>query len=411
MTNPSEKPLPAGWKWVKLGEVCIKGENVDPTKNPALAFRYIDISSIDRDKKVIKSPSIVYGKDAPSRARKAVKSGDVLVSTTRPNLNAVALVGPELDGEVCSTGLCVLRPGPDLMKEYLFRLVTTERFVRSLSDLVSGALYPAVTDAQVLNQEIPLPPLPEQRRIVARLDQQMAAVEKARLAAEEMLQNISSLRAAFLREIFALGKNLPSGWKWVKLGEITEAIRGVTFKQGDASYTPLAGSVPILRAGNISDKLNTSDDLVYVPDTYVSNAQKLQVNDIVICLSSGSASVVGKTAKLEYDWDGSVGAFCAILRSQNAETAEYLAYWFKSDKFLAWRDSQARGANIQNLRVSGISDVSIPLPPLAEQERIVAKLERENTAAGRAEALARQQLADIKAMPAALLREVFAGAV
>ena len=183
--------------------MCIKGENIDPAKNPTLAFSYIDISSIDRDRKVIKSPSVVYGKDAPSRARKAVKSGDVLVSTTRPNLNAVALVGPELDGEVCSTGLCVLRPGPDLMKEYLFRFVTTDRFVRSLSDLVSGALYPAVTDAQVLNQEIPLPPLAEQRRLVAELERENTAAGRAEALARQQLADIKAVPAALLREVFA----------------------------------------------------------------------------------------------------------------------------------------------------------------------------------------------------------------
>ena len=196
--------FPDGWKWVRMGEMCEEKTGTrDPRLHPTDTFRYVDISSVDNTQKRIFDASILFGKDAPSRARQVIKAGDVIVSTTRPNLNAVALVPQDLDNQICSTGFCVLRPKKELERDYLFAYVCSPDFVKNLSDLVKGALYPAVTDKQVKAQVIPLPPLHEQKRIAAILNEQMAAVEKARAAAEAQLNTIKSLPAAFLRQAFS----------------------------------------------------------------------------------------------------------------------------------------------------------------------------------------------------------------
>jgi type I restriction enzyme, S subunit len=106
---------------VEIGKHCIQTEQFDPRVFPDRPFQYIDISSIDKDSKLITSTTQILGKDAPSRARKQVHHNDVLVSSVRPNLNAVAMVPEELDGEIASTGFCVLRPDPDaLVSRFLF---------------------------------------------------------------------------------------------------------------------------------------------------------------------------------------------------------------------------------------------------------------------------------------------------
>lgn len=198
-----EKPLPEGWLWVKLGDVCSeKIDSYDPTNDPD-EFYYVDISSIDNIAKKIKEPKLICGKDAPSRARQLIFQEDVIVSITRPNLNAVAIVPKELDKQICSTGFCVLRAGSKIISDYLFHFVQSDFFVDNLSNLVKGALYPAVTNSQVRSQLIPLPPLPEQQRIAARLREQMQAVDEARQAVEAQLKAINQLPAALLRQAFS----------------------------------------------------------------------------------------------------------------------------------------------------------------------------------------------------------------
>jgi len=161
----------------------------------------------------------------------------------------------------------------------------------------------------------------------------------------------------------------------ILLGDICDFIRGVSFNGTEATEMPTDDMVPILRAGNIGTILNTENDLIWVPSKRVSKEQYLQLNDIVICMASGSKDVLGKTAILTHKFRGSVGAFCGIIRSRKVDP-KFIAYWLLSSGFYKWRDDQAKGANIQNLRYSEILDIPIPLPPLDEQRRIAALLQR-----------------------------------
>lgn len=205
-TKDTKQKLPQGWRWVKLGEVCETPTGIrNPKAAPEVPFKYIDIASIDNVRKCITGVQPILGKDSPSRARQIVRTNDVLVATTRPNLNAVAKVPEELDNQICSTGFCVLRANQHAVSDYLFAWVRHPNFINALTDLVKGALYPAVTDRQVLSQPIPLPPLAEQQRIAGILKEQMAAVDKARVAAEQELAAINALPAALLRRAFSGG--------------------------------------------------------------------------------------------------------------------------------------------------------------------------------------------------------------
>jgi type I restriction enzyme, S subunit len=161
----------------------------------------------------------------------------------------------------------------------------------------------------------------------------------------------------------------------VALGEVCDFIRGVAFDGDEALDLPKEGYVPILRAGNIGDELYIRDDLVWVPKKRVSEEQYFQVGDVAICMASGSPAVLGKTAQLKENFIGSVGAFCGIIRPTKANP-NYIAYWLKSPTFMAWRDSQANGVNIQNLRPNEIREIEILLPPLTEQKRIASLLTR-----------------------------------
>lgn len=182
------KPLPQGWQLTSLGEVCDQAVTRDPRILPDSPFRYMDISSIDSTLKRIIEARTILGKDAPSRARQVVRTNDVLLATTRPNLNAVALVPAELDDQICSTAFCVLRPTTVLAPVFLFFWVQARDFVKIISGEVRGLLYPAVTDNQVRSVYIPLPPLPEQKRIAVKAQELMGEVQRTRTACEAQLE-------------------------------------------------------------------------------------------------------------------------------------------------------------------------------------------------------------------------------
>ena len=171
-------------------------------------------------------------------------------------------------------------------------------------------------------------------------------------------------------------ERLPKNWKWNDLGNLCDFVSGVTFDRTETVASPMEGFLPILRAGHIGDALNITDDLVWVPASRVSDVQLLRVGDIAMCMSSGSPAIVGKSAVVDKPFTGSMGAFCSIIRPKNPDQQKFVAYWLKSEGFWQWRDGQARGINIQNLRASQLKHIKIPRPPLAEQKRIAAILEK-----------------------------------
>ena len=162
----------------------------------------------------------------------------------------------------------------------------------------------------------------------------------------------------------------------VPLGEIAKVIRGVTFSRSEASAQSIVGFLPVLRANNIQDSLQLDHDLIYVPRKKVAQKQMIRRGDIVICTSSGSSGVVGKTAFAERDWEGSFGAFCAGIRANQKKCdPNYLYYYLRSPVFRSWTQ-RSSGANIKNIRKSELDLFKIPLPPLKEQHRIAAVLNK-----------------------------------
>lgn len=162
--------LPKAWEKLSIGEVTLPFRSIDPTKEPSKKFRYIDIGSIDNTCQKIANPKSFKGSDAPSRARRIVQEGDVLFSTVRTYLKNIAVVPRELSGALTSTGIAVLRPAPRVDSKYLFHWVTCDAFIDEITKAQDGTMYPAVSDRDVASSRITVPPLNEQRYIVAKLD-------------------------------------------------------------------------------------------------------------------------------------------------------------------------------------------------------------------------------------------------
>ena len=154
----------------KLGELCQQISNIK-WKNEKNSFQYIDLTSVDRETHEIINPTKIDSSNAPSRAQQIVKENDVLFGTTRPMLKRSTFISKEFDGQICSTGYCVLRPNQEIVKpRYIYHHINSSLFYQYVETHQQGASYPAISDADVKNFAIPLPPLDIQQRIVNVLD-------------------------------------------------------------------------------------------------------------------------------------------------------------------------------------------------------------------------------------------------
>ena len=146
-----------GWQTKKLGEVLQKTETINPMQSPETEFDYIDVSSVSNATFQIAETQHLKGRDAPSRARRLVKTNDVLFATVRPTLQRIAIVPEHLDNQVCSTGYFVLRPKPEVDYRFVFYSLFTEDFMGQMENLQKGASYPAVPQRVSIQLTTPTP--------------------------------------------------------------------------------------------------------------------------------------------------------------------------------------------------------------------------------------------------------------
>jgi type I restriction enzyme S subunit len=172
-------------------------------------------------------------------------------------------------------------------------------------------------------------------------------------------------------------KELPIGWILIKVVDISEIVRGITYQKSDASTTKFDNSCLVLRGGNIHDgKIVIEDDCVYVPDSIVKKDQKLRRGDVIIVGSTGSAKLIGKAAfSLSDEEEISFGAFLVMLRPDKKIESWYFDYFFLTEFYRTEIRELAGGININNIRREHLEGIDFPLPPLPEQQRIVAKLD------------------------------------
>lgn len=354
-------------RWVKaqIAKTCLRTRMQDPRRNPNKSFIYVDISTIDRDLKIITSAPEIIGSEAPSRARKEIREGDILVSTVRPNLNAVAVVPPELDGQIASTGFCVLRPNKSaIVGKYLFFFTTTPYFVGILNGKVRGAHYPAVSDGDVKEIELPLPTIPEQHRIVKIIDQ-AEALRKKRAEADVKAARI--LTALFYK-MFGDPATNPKGWDICSLGEVIKDTRNGLYKPAEF----FGRGIPILKMFNILDgELDLRRvDLIQV-DSLESKDYGLLPGDILMNRVN-TPELVGKCAVITENLGTSVfeSKNIRIRLKPDRVTSEYIASYLNSTfGHGALRSGVKHAIGMATINNSDLRSLCVPVPPFSLQQK------------------------------------------
>jgi len=186
--------LPPGWARTTLSEVCLPVAHIQPADSPDVEFTYFDIGGIDNERNRITEADTVTGRNAPSRARQALRKDDILFSTVRTYLRKIARVEREYPNPIASTGFAVIRAAEGVSSRLLFFQVLSEDFLQPLHALQTGSSYPAVRAQDVFAQQILLPPTREQERIVAKLNAAFSAVQRAETAANRAIDRLQRLQ-------------------------------------------------------------------------------------------------------------------------------------------------------------------------------------------------------------------------
>jgi type I restriction enzyme, S subunit len=465
--------LPRGWAAARLDDVVVERVLQGPPSTHAVP--YIDISAIDRERKRIGETETVTGSTAPTRARQRVKAGDVLVSMTRPNLNAVALVPDSLDGAVASTGFDVLR-AVGVLPEWLYYRVRTHDFVQDVCRGVQGVVYPAIRPADVRRHKLPVAPRAEQTRIVEALEAHLSRLDAAVASLESAQSKLKAYRASVLKaavegrlvpteaalarnegrsyepadvllerilkerrrrweeaelaKLKSVGKTtkddgwkakyeepksldtrnlpeLPEGWCWATADAVGEILLG---RRRAPEYMGTAR--PYLRVANVRDDHLDLSDVKEMPfDDRHGQKYLLHPGDILV--SEGqSPELVGQSAIYRGGVDGL--CFQATLHRFRAlpggPTPEFSQIVFRAHlRTGVFRTVASITTNIAHLTLEKFQESRFPLPPTAEQERIVLEIESRLSVADAIQKQMSTELSRIARLRQAILKWGFEG--
>jgi type I restriction enzyme S subunit len=376
--------VPETWTELSIGKVVVNAKQRDPRKKPDEVFQYVDVSAVSNTSFKITGAVPVLGSEAPSRARKAIETDDVLFATVRPTLKRIALVPSELDGAIASTGYSVLRCDKTKAEPgFLYSFLITDHFNARMAGLERGASYPAVRDSDVTASWLPLPPLPEQKKIAHILSTVQRAIE----AQERIIQTTTELKKALMHKLFTEGLRnepqkqteigpVPESWEVVELGTLFQKQPQNGIYKHKRDY---GSGTQILRIDDFSndgDVVTRAGNLVALVHSEIEN-YRLEPGDIVINRVN-SLSHLGKTALIgaiddEMVFESNMMRF-SVDKSQALN--EYVFKFLNSPLTKKQIIGTAKRAVAQSsINQGDVKSIIVPKPSLEEQGKIVEALD------------------------------------
>jgi type I restriction enzyme S subunit len=378
MTSIEDKTLPPDWPLFPIREVTVRTSQRDPRKQPDNAFRYIDVSSVDNTLFKVRGAASLKGLEAPSRARKDIRTNDVLFATVRPTLKRIALIPPELDGEIASTGYCVLRPNRDKVEPaFLYCCVLTDWFIGAMGKLERGASYPAIRDSDVFAANIPVPSLAEQRKIAGVLELVQRAMEQQ----ERLIALTTELKKALLHQLFTQGLRgepqkqteigpVPQSWEVMPLGSLAKVGNGSTPKRDNEGYWQ-GGMIPWLNSAKIHERFITEADQ-FVTDLAVKECHlpRVKSGSLLVAIT-GQGKTLGNTALVSIET--CINQHLAYAQFTTPRVVPEFVLWFMQTRYDHLRSiSQAGGSTKGALTCGYLKTYPVPVPALDEQHEIAA---------------------------------------
>jgi type I restriction enzyme S subunit len=397
--------IPIDWEVVKFKEiVSVDKRNLTNKTEPTYSFKYISLSDVKLGK-INQDLSEFEFENAPSRARRIINKGDILFATVRPNLKAFAFIENQDNNLIASTGFAVLTPKPKVLGHFLYHLTFSNFIEKQLYNLVVGSNYPAINSNDVKKLQIPLPPLPEQKKIAEILTTWDNAINKttALIKAKEVLKK--GLMQGLLLGKVQVRNGQKEEFKKTKLGVIpkhwTLKNAGDIFKSISIKNNENEELLAATQAKGIIPKrlLETN----YTMPSGSTNGYKLvQDGNFVISLRSFQGGI-------EYsEYQGIISPAYTILTNKIPIDKTFFRYFFKSTEFIGRLSVAVIGIRDgKQISFQDFSAMTFRFPPLEEQTKIANILET----ADKEIDLLKKELAKIEEQKRGLMQVLLTGKV
>lgn len=399
--------LPDDWRHDRLKDVAeINISSLSADTDPDYEFDYLEISNVNYHG--IIDPNAIERlrfEDAPSRARRRVARNSIVISSVRPNLQAVAILPDAGNDFVCSTGFNVVQPNEAKhFPHFAYFALISEGARQYFEATAKGVGYPAVDDKDFATFTLPLPPIEEQERIAAYLDASCAAIDAAVVAKRRQLETLDTLRKSIIHSIFT-EKN---EWPFERIKDVATKIgSGVTPEGGATGY--LDSGIPLIRSQNVYFDGLRLDDVAYISaETHSEMASsQLKPRDVLLNITGAS---IGRCACVPDDFgEGNVNQHVCIIRPGYHVNYRFLAAFLSSPMGQDQILSSFTGASRQGLSHKDLGLIQIPLPAIEAQREAVSRIQEHDVKHRQLCRCIEAQIATLTAYRKSLIHECVTG--
>lgn len=384
--------IPEDWEAVRIEDIAeVDCENLSSSTNPNLEIKYISLECINEGS-LTKFDELQF-KDAPSRARRILRKGDILVSTVRPNLKSHYFFNYNSKDFICSTGFSVIRTTQ--CSNYIYHHFFGEQINRQIENLIVGSNYPAINNKDVKNLQIPLPPLPEQKAIAEALSDADAWIVNL----EQLIAKKRLIKQGAMQELLRPKED----WEVKKLGEVATFRRG-SFPQPyglDKWYDDLNGK-PFVQVYDVSKNRKLKDATKWRISELAQMMSVFAKKGTVILTIQGS---IGRIAITQYD--AYVDRTLLIFESFKVELDKFF-FMLVVEQLFEIEKEKAPGGIIKTITKDVLAEFEISFPKsLDEQTRIATILSDMDTEIESLE----KQLAKARQIKQGMMQELLTGRV
>ncbi len=381
--------MKAGWELRRLGDLCA----FDKTQGIHTNLPYVGLEHIES------GTSQFLGSIEPTDVKSSTfkfNNSHVLYGRLRPYLNKVLL--PDFEGH-CSTEIFPIQIKPGLLREYLCHWLMSESVVESINATCTGARMPRADMNEVLNFNIPVPSEQRQHRIVTLLDEAFADIATAKANAEKNLQNARDFFYGQLQAIFESGSN---SWSSSTLGQTYDVRDGThDSPKYQAEGYPLITSKNLKREGLSFDDVKLISQLDY---TKINERSAVHQGDVLLAM----IGTIGNPTVVEIEPNFAIKNV-ALLKVPKTQSSYFLRYYLSAPSVIAKMQAEAKGTTQKFVGLGYLRAFPISIPTLAEQQKIVEKLDELRTESERLESIYRQKLTALDDLKKSLLHQAFNG--
>jgi type I restriction enzyme, S subunit len=389
-------------------------ETLSEDTNADYKLRYVDIGNVDSSGVIHEIASYCF-EEAPSRARRRVRDGDVIISTVRTYLQAIAPIVDPPDDLIVSTGFAVIRPRPDTLDKRFCKYVLREpAFLAEVERRSVGVSYPAINASELGDLSICLPPLRQQRAIADYLDRETMMLDELIAAKEQLLVLLAEKKRALITRSVTRGLNHDaplrhSGVPW--LGEIpvhweTERSRWLFRERDERSET---GAEELLTVSHLTGVTPRSEKEVNMFEAETTEGYKrCYAGDLVINTMWAWMGAMGVSQV-----DGIVSPSYNVYTPCERLDSRYIDAVVRIPVFPQEATRYSKGVWSSRLRLypEGFFEILFPVPPLPEQQTIVAHIEQETAKLDSLKQSAERTIGLLKERRAAMIAEAVSGRV